>query len=154
MNLPDEKEAGSNIERARAKALNAFEHLKEYDFDYYVGLDDAVVIKGNIEPNVKEYLNKILFENYLDDGEEYSFNRAYCIFDREGNIYETNADIPYIYHPLKEDYKLEEFTYPLSKVAYPIGDDRPVCELNDEEATNYYLKYVKNKILSLNIKKW
>jgi hypothetical protein len=152
MNLPDEKESGSNIERAKAKAFNAFEHLKEYNFDYYVGLDDALVIKGRIEPNIKEYLNKILYENYLEDGEEYSFNRAYCILDKDGNIYETNASIPYLYHPLKEDYKLEEFTYPLSKVAYPIGDNRPVSEFNDEEATNYYLKYVKNNILSLNIK--
>ena len=80
MNLPDEKENGTNIERARAKALNAFEYLKHYNFDYIVGLDDAVFIKGKLEPNIKEYLNKILYENYLDNGEEYAFNRAYYFF--------------------------------------------------------------------------
>ena len=82
MNVPDEKETGNNIERARAKALNAFNHLKDYNFDYIVGLDDAVVIKGRIEPNVREYINKILYENYISDGEEYAFNRAYCIVDK------------------------------------------------------------------------
>ena len=147
MNIPDEKESGTNIERARQKAL------KEYNFDYIVGLDDAIRIKGRLEPNIKEYINKLLFDNYLSDGEEYAFNRAYCIIDKNKKMYETALDIPYTYHSLKEDYKLEEFTYPLSKVAYPIGDNRPVCELNDEEATNYYLKYVKNNILRLNIKK-
>ena len=59
MNLPDEKETGDNVERARAKALNAYNNLKEYNFDYIVGLDDALVVKGRLEPNIKEYLNKI-----------------------------------------------------------------------------------------------
>ena len=152
MNLPDEKETGSNIERARSKALNAFEHLKDYNFDYIVGLDDAVVIKGRIEPNVKEYINKILFENYLKDGEEYAFNRAYCIVDKDKNIYEAALSIPEIYHPLKKDYVVKEHTYPLSQVSYPIGYDKPVCELSDDESTNYYLKYVKKGIMNLNIK--
>ena len=71
MNIPDEKENGTNTERARQKALNAFNHLKEYNFDYIVGLDDAIRIKGRLEPNIKEYINKILFDNYLSDGEEY-----------------------------------------------------------------------------------
>lgn len=153
MNIPDEKETGDNVERARAKALNAFNYLKEYNFDYIVGLDDAVVIKGRVEPNIKEYINKILYENYLEDGEEYSFTRAYCIIDKDMNIYEANLDIPEIYHPLKDDYVLEEHTYPLSHVSYPIGYDKPICELDEEESTNYYLKYVRKGLMDLNIKK-
>ena len=152
MNVPDEKEKGSNIERAREKAKNAYNYLKSYNYDYIVGLDDALRIKGRIEPNIKEYLNKILFENYLSDGEEYAFNRAYCLIDKDGKIYETTADIPYIYHPLKENYKLEAFTYPLSKVAYPISIDKPICEITGNDEINYYLKYVEDKLLNLNIK--
>ena len=153
MNIPDEKESGDNVERARQKALTAFNHLKEYNFDYIVGLDDAVVIKGRVEPNIKEYINKILYENYLEDGEKYSFIRAYCIIDKDNNIYEANLDIPEIYHPLKDDYVLEEHTYPLSHVSYPIGYAKPICELNEEESTNYYLKYVRKGLMDLNIKK-
>ena len=152
MNIPDEKESGTNIERARQKALNAYNHLKEYNFDYIVGLDDAIRIKGRLEPNIKEYINKLLFDNYLSDGEEYAFNRAYCIIDKNKKIYETALDIPYIYHSLKEDYKLEEFTYPLSKVAYPIGYNKSVSKLTKEEATNYYLEYVQEGLIDLNIK--
>ena len=153
VNLKDEKECGSNIERARMKAKSAYNQLKDYDFDYFVGLDDAIKIKGKIEPNIKEYLNKILYDNYLSDGEEYAFNRAYCICDKEGNIYEANADIPYIYHPLKNNYELEKFTYPLSRVAYPIGVDKPICDITGDDEINYYLRYVKDALLSLDLNK-
>lgn len=152
MNLPDEKENGTNIERARAKALNAFEHLKQYKFDYIVGLDDAVFIKGKLEPNIKEYLNKILYENFLDDGEEYAFNRAYCIINKDKKIYEVALQIPYIYKGLKGDYKIESYTYPLSRVSYPIGYDIPICDLNEKDEINYYLKYVKDGLLKLDIR--
>lgn len=152
MNIPDEKESGSNIERARAKALNAFNYLKDYNFDYIVGLDDAIIIRGKVEPNIKEYINKILYENYLEDGEEYAFNRAYCIIDKEKNIYEVNLDVPEIYHPLKGNFTLEEHSYPLSHVSYPIGYNKPVCELSEEESNNYFLKYVKDGLMNLNIK--
>ena len=152
MNIPDEKEHGNNVERARTKTLNAYNHLKEYNFDYIVGLDDAIFIKGRLEPNIKEYINKILFENYLEDGEEYAFNRAYSIIDKNEQLYEVALSIPYIYHSLKEDYQLEDFTYPLSKVAYPIGYDKSVSEMSEEETTTYYLKYVEEGLLKLNIK--
>lgn len=152
MKIPDEKESGSNIERARAKALNAFNYLKDYNFDYIVGLDDAIIIRGKVEPNIKEYINKILYENYLEDGEEYAFNRAYCIIDKEKNIYEVNLDVPEIYHPLKGNFTLEEHSYPLSHVSYPIGYNKPVCELSEQESNNYFLKYVKDGLMNLNIK--
>ena len=150
MNVPDEKEEGNNNERARRKAINAFNHLKEYNYDYIVGLDDAVVVKGRIEPNIKEYLHKILFENYLDDNEEYAFNRAYSIIDINGKIYETNTVIPYIYKGLSNDMKIEDHSYPLAKVSFPIGYDKPICELNQEEEINYYLEYVKDSFNSFN----
>ena len=152
MNLPDEKEEGNNVEIARMKANNAFNYLKSYNYDFIVGLDDALYIKGRIEPNIKEYLSKILYERFLYDGEEYAFNRAYCIVDKDKNIYEAALSIPEIYHPLKKDYVVKEHTYPLSQVSYPIGYDKPVCELSDDESTNYYLKYVKKGIMNLNIK--
>ena len=148
--LKDEKESGTNIERARTKAQSAYNQLKDKDIDYIVGLDDAIKLKGRTEPNIKEYLNKILYENYLEDGETIAFNRAYCILDKSGNIYETTADIPYIYHPLKGEYKIESFTYPLSKVAYPIGSDKPICDIDSEEELNYYLKYVKDALKDFN----
>lgn len=148
--LEDKKEIGNNIERARAKALQAQEELNNYDFDFYVGLDDAIRIKGRLEPNIKEYINKILYEEYLSDGEEYAFSRAYCIVDREGNIKETVAEIPYIYQENK-NIIIEEYSYPLSEVAFPIGYDVPLTSLTPKEELNYYLKYVKEPLEQLKI---
>ena len=138
MNVPDEKESGNNIERARTKALNAYSYLKDYNFDFIVGLDDAIVIKGKTEPNIKEYLNKIIYENYLEDGEEYALNRAYCIVDKDKNIFETNIDIPYQYRKLDHDINLREYGYPLSLVSCPIGSNIPLTELTFEEDIEYY----------------
>ena len=152
MVIPDEKEVGNNVERARQKAISAYKSLKQYNFDYIVGLDDAIIIKGKVEPNIKEYLNKILFENYLDNDEEFAFERAYCIIDKNENTYETNIRIPYIYKNLKNNFKIEDHTYPLSRVSYPIGYNIPICELNDNEEMDYYLKYVKDKLMDLDIK--
>ena len=147
--LIDEKEIGNNIERARVKAKNAYDVFKD-DFDYIVGLDDAIRIKGELHPNIKDYINKILFDNFIDDGEEYSFNRAYCIMNKKGKMYETNLEIPYIYHD-NNSIKLEEQSYPLSRVAYPIGYDKSIDELNENDEVNYYLKYVKDGLMSLKI---
>ena len=152
MNVPDEKEHGSNVERARVKAINAYNHLKEYKYDYIVGLDDAIIIKGRLEPNIKEYIHKILFEKILDDGEEYGFNRAYCIIDKNKKIYEVALKIPYMYRELSDSFELKENSYPLAKVAYPIGYNKPICELTEEEEINYYLMYVKDGLINLNIK--
>lgn len=150
--LPPITEEGTNIQRARTKALNAYEYLKNYNYDYIVGLDDALFIKGRIEPNIKNHLNIILYGNYLEDGEQFAFNRAYCIIDKEKNLYEVSLDIPEIYHPLKENIVIEDNTYPLSNVSYPIGFDKPLCELSNDEIIDYSLKYVKEGLMSLNIK--
>ena len=153
MNIPDEKETGDNIERARRKAINAYNRLKEYNYDYIVGLDDAIYIKNRLEPNIKEYINNILFDNYLSNEEEFGFNRAYSIIDRNNNIYETNIYIPYLYYGLKNSFEVKENTYPLSKVSYPLGYNKPICDLDKKEEIDYYLKYSKEKILSLKLKK-
>ena len=150
-NIPEEQEVGDNVQRARNKALNAYKYFKD-DYDFIVGLDDAIRVNGKLEPNIKKYLDKILYENYINDGDEYSFNRAYCIVDKKGKLYETTIDIPYIYHPLKDRMELKACTYPLSKVAYAIGYNKPISDLNKEEETEYYLKYVKKEIMNLNIK--
>lgn len=149
--IEDRKEEGDNISRARTKALDAYNALKEYDYDYVVGLDDAIRIKGVLEPNIKSYVNKILFENYLNDDEEYSFNRAYCLIDKDNNMYEVTAEIPYIYRS-NPNIHVEEFSYPLSQVAYPIGSSKNVNDLSDDEELEYYLKYVKSELDKLNLR--
>ena len=148
--LIDEEEIGDNSDRARQKAISASKQLKDYDFDYIVGLDDAIFLKGELRPNVKDYLTKLLYENYLDEGEEYAFNRAYCFVDKEGNEQLITATIPYIYRST-DNAVIKECSYPLSKVAIPLGYDKPIDELSSEEELNYYLKYVKEALEKINI---
>ena len=97
MKIPEKEEIGNNVETARTKALNAYNHLKNHNYGYIVGIDDAIKIKNKVDPNIKKILNKILFENYLNDGEEFSFNRAFCIINKQEKIYETVLNTPYIY---------------------------------------------------------
>lgn len=153
LNIKDEKEIGTNLERARTKAINAFDAVNEseYDYDYVVGLDDAIRVKGKLEADIKKYIEKILYGNYIDEGEEYAFNRAYVIIDKDKKMYETTIDIPYVYHKIKEKVQLKDHTYQLAIVAYPLGSDKPICDLSEKEEVAYYLKYVKNDLLGLNI---
>ena len=88
----------------------------------------------------------------FNDGEEYAFNRAYVIIDKNMKMYETTVDIPYVYHKIKEDVQLRDHTYQLAIVAYPLGFDKPICDLSEKDEIDYYLKYVKKDLVSLNIK--
>ena len=154
LNLKDEKEVGTNLERARTKAINAFNALKEsdYNYDFVVGLDDALRVKGVLEANIKQHIDEILYGNYFSEGEEYAFNRAYVIIDKNMKMYETSIDIPYVYHKVKEKVQLKEHTYQLAIVAYPLGSDKPICELDEKDEVEYYLRYVKEGLLSLGIR--
>ena len=154
LNLKDEKEVGTNLERARTKAINAFNALKEsdYNYDFVVGLDDALRVKGVLEANIKQHIDEILYGNYFSEGEEYAFNRAYVIIDKNMKMYETAIDIPYVYHKVKEKVQLKEHTYQLAIVAYPLGSDKPICELDEKDEVEYYLRYVKEGLLSLGIR--
>lgn len=153
LNIKDEKEIGTNLERARTKAINAFNAVSEsnYNYDFVAGLDDAIRVKGILEADIKKYIEKILYGNYINDGEEYAFNRAYVIIDKNMKIYETTIDIPYIYHKITEKIQLKDHTYQLAIVAYPLGNDKPICDLSEKDEIDYYLKYVKKDLLGLNI---
>ena len=154
LNLKDEKEIGTNLERARTKAINAFNALKEsdYNYDFVVGLDDALRVKGVLEANIKQHIDEILYGNYFSEGEEYAFNRAYVIIDKNLKMYETSIDIPYVYHRVNEKVQLKEHTYQLAIVAYPLGSDKPICDLGEKDEVEYYLRYVKEGLLSLGIR--
>ena len=62
LNIKDEKEIGTNLERARTKAINAFDAVNEseYDYDYVVGLDDAIRVKGKLEADIKKQRLSVL----------------------------------------------------------------------------------------------
>ena len=145
---PDNKEIGSIVERAIAKAKMVKNYLKNGEYDWIIGVDDGIRLKGNIIENVKEYLNKILYENYLSENEDFSFPRAYCIINKNDDIYTSVIEIPYIYKS-RENAVLKSFSYPLSQIAVPIGYDKPIIEMTEKESNEYYWKYSEEEIKKL-----
>ena len=149
---PDNKEVGNITQRARKKAetvKNYFDNETNETYDYFVGIDDGIVLKGKMIENVKEYLKKILYEHYLSDGEQFAFPRAYCIMGRNcDEIFEETIEIPYVYVP-RNNVCLKDFSYPLNQVSAPIGYDKPLAEMTTTESNEYYWKYSESKIKEL-----
>ncbi len=148
---PDKKEQGSIEERAENKARVVKEYLDENNnnvYEFIIGIDDGIFIKGALEENIKDYIKRILYENYLADGEEYAFYRAYCLINKSGDIFKTETKIPYTYK-FKSGAEFKEKAYPLSQVSVPYGYDVAVAELSSEDGNEYAWKYSKDKLNDL-----
>lgn len=143
---PDNKEVGDIMERARRKAETVKKYFNNTTYDYFIGIDDGIILKGKMIENVKEYLKKILYENYLSDGEKIIFPRAYCILGKgNSEVFQEIIEIPYVYMS-RDNVSLKEFSYPLSQIAVPIGYNKPIAEMTTEESNDYYWKYSESKI--------
>ena len=145
---PDNKEIGNIEQRAKCKAETVRNFLKNEDYDYIIGIDDGIIIKGKMIENVKDYIKKILYEHYLCEDEKIIFSRAYCIIGKNNEIFEAIIDIPYI-HISRENVCLKEFSYPLNQVLAPIGYDKPIAEMTVDESNRYFWKYSETKIKEL-----
>ena len=143
--IEDSKEVGQISERAKQKAIDAMEQLKNYNFEYVIGIDDGIKLKGELKANVKDYIQKMLYENYLEENEDFSFVRAYCIIKNTGEIYEAIVETPYKYKAI-ESATVEQFSYPLSQVSVPIGSNIPIASFSEEESFNYSWKFAKDTL--------
>ena len=148
---PEEKEEGTLIQRAEKKAMTVKSFLdqkKDNIFEYIIGTDDGIFIKGKLRENIKDYIKKILYEKYLDENEEYSFSRAYCIISKDNKIFRAITDVPYKYKH-KKNAEIEENTYPLKQISVPIGMDKSLSELSEEQGEIYCFNYSKDKLIQL-----
>ena len=146
---PDKKEEGTIDNRAEEKAKVVKKHLDEVnknDFEYIIGIDDGIFIKGELRPNIKDYLKKILYENFLVNGEEFAFYRAYCLINISGDTIRTETKIPYTYKH-KDSAEFKENSYPLSQVSVPLGYDIALTDMSDAEEDEYAWKYSKEKLI-------
>lgn len=146
---PDEKEQGTIDQRAKAKAISLLSNISNRaDYDFVIGIDDGIELKGTIRENVKDYINKILFENYLEENESIIFPRAYYCIAKDNSTFETIAKIAYTYKP-KADLKVEPNSYPLSQVAAPLNSDKSLTDMDEHEANEYCWECCKDKIIEL-----
>lgn len=143
-NIIDKKETGDVINRSLEKALNAYNNIKE-DYDYFIGVDDGIKMKGKMIENVKDYIVPIIEDNYLTTNEKVYIVRAYTFIDKKGNHKSIVTEIPFEYKKLKEKFNILENSYPLSHVLSPVGSTKTISQLNEEESNAYYLKFSKSK---------
>ena len=128
-NGPEEKEYGTIAERAKRKALSVKDNISNYnEYEFIIGIDDGIELKGSIRENVKDHINMILYENYLEENESIIFPRAYCCVDKDGSTFEIVARIPYRYKP-NNNLKVEPNSYPLSQIAAPLNSDKSLTRV-------------------------
>ena len=142
--IVDKKETGDIINRSLQKALNAHDSIKN-SYDYIVGVDDGIKMKGKMIENVKDYINLIIDDKYLSQNENVFIVRAYTFIDKKGACKSIVTEIPFKYIKLKEKLNVLADSYPLSHVLSPIDSSKTVTQLSDDESNVYYLKFSQSK---------
>lgn len=116
------------------------------DFQYIIGIDDGIKMKGKLRENVKDYIQAILDDKYLAEGEQVDIVRAYCFMEKNGTSNTVITEIPFRYKKINRKIELKEHSYPLSNVLMPFDSNKTVAEMDKEENNQYYLKYSEKKI--------
>lgn len=142
----DDKEVGDIEKRAYDKANNIFSSIDKNDFKYIIGIDDGIKMKGSLKENVKDYIEDIINDRYLVEGEEVEIVRAYSFLDENGKSTTITTEIPFKYHKIDSSFKIEENSYPLSHVLKPVNIDKTVAQMSNDESNNYYMKYSEEEI--------
>ena len=148
---PEEKEEGTLIQRSEKKAVTVKSFLEKYNknvYEYIIGIDDGIFIKGKLQENIKDYVPKILYGNYLEENEEYSFSRAYCVISKDNEIFKALTNVPYKYKSQK-NAEIKDNTYPLKQISVPLGMDKSLSELTEEQGCIYCFNHSKDKLIQL-----
>ena len=141
----DKKEVGDIKNRSYEKAMNVYKSFKNNIYDYIVGIDDGIEIRGNIIENVKEYIKAILDNKYLKENEKVYIVRAYTFINKKGKFKILVTKIPFKYKKLEKQIKIEENSYPLSHVLTPIDSNQRIIDLDEYDTNKYYLNYSEDK---------
>ncbi len=139
----DKKESGDLINRSFQKAKNAFDTINDIDFDYIIGVDDGMKIRGKIIENVKDYISPIINDEMLSKDEIVYIVRAYTFFNKNGETYSFLTEIPFKYKKLTYRLDIKKDSYPLSYVLMPLNSSKTVVEQSVEESNIYYYNYSK-----------
>lgn len=142
----DEDEIGTNIERAKAKAKNAKDQIKE-TFDFILGIDDGIIIDGKEYITVKDHLYDIVVGDKVKIGSTIYITRAYFLISSDKKEVLYYNKIPYIVR--KKLDTVEMGGYPLNSVISTIDNDTVLTERSNEELNDYFLKYSINDLRTM-----
>lgn len=141
-----DKEEGNIEERAYNKANQIYSSIKKNDYEYIIGIDDGIKMKGILRENVKDYIDDIINDKYLSEGEQVEIVRAYCFMNKKGEYKTVTTEIPFKYQKFNGNLKIGENSYPLSNVLRPLDSNKTVAQMDKNENNQYYLHYSEKKI--------
>ena len=134
----DEIEIGDNLNRAKQKAYNAKNQLKE-EFDIILGIDDGIILNDVEYVSVKDKLYDIVVGDKYPIGETIYITRTYYLINKDNvETYVLNK-IPYIIQ--KKLKQINLVGYPLNDVISTIDNDIVLSSRDEEELNEYFLKY-------------
>lgn len=140
------KEEGNVEKRAFDKANQIYKQLQKNNFEYIIGIDDGIAIKDKLEVNVKEYIDEIVSDKLLKEGEQVDIVRAYCFMKNDGSYETITTKIPFHYKKTTNHVEIKENSYPLSQVLKPVDGEDVVAKMDKEKSNEYYLKFSKKEI--------
>lgn len=141
--IEDKKEVGDIKNRSYEKAMNAYLSIKNNIYQYIIGIDDGIEMKGQMIENVKEYIKDILDDKYLKEDEIVYIKKAYTFIDKNGVFKTIVTKIPFKYKKLTNHFEIEENSYPLNHVLTPIDSNLRLVDIDEETTNNYLLTYSK-----------
>ena len=141
--IEDKKEVGDIKNRSYEKAMNAYLSIKNNIYQYIIGIDDGIEMKGQMIENVKEYIKDILDDKYLKEDEIVYIKKAYTFIDKNGVFKTIVTKIPFKYKKLTDHFEIEENSYPLNHVLTPIDSNLRLVDIDEETTNNYLLTYSK-----------
>ena len=141
--IEDKKEVGDIKNRSYEKAMNAYLSIKNNIYQYIIGIDDGIEMKGQMIENVKEYIKDILDDKYLKEDEILYIKKAYTFIDKNGVFKTIVTKIPFKYKKLTDHFEIEENSYPLNHVLTPVDSNLRLVDIDEEITNNYLLTYSK-----------
>ena len=136
--IEDKKEVGDIKNRSYEKAMNAYLSIKNNIYQYIIGIDDGIEMKGQMIENVKEYIKDILKEDEI-----VYIKKAYTFIDKNGVFKTIVTKIPFKYKKLTNHFEIEENSYPLNHVLTPVDSNLRLVDIDEETTNNYLLTYSK-----------
>ena len=147
----DVVEMGDILERAKQKAQHVYELLNEKtnNFSAIIGIDDGMLIRGHLDPNVKKIMKPIIDGEVLKEGEIVYNCRAFYFLTGERGGDGVVSKIPFKYKKPSNPVLIKENSYPLSYVFTNINDGRFIGDCSQEEQHSYYSEYITKDLFIL-----
>jgi hypothetical protein len=146
----DIEETGTILDRAEQKARYLKSYLGEKNqYRCIIGIDDGVLIKGQMEETVKKLLPAIFSGELLAEGEVIYNCRAFFAISDDGREAGAEVKIPFKYKKTNDPIPPHDRSYPLSHTLTPANSDTFICDMQSGEEQKYYAEQCQPELVGL-----